>query len=411
MTLGHGGGGVEDRPDALFGGVGITLEVELDERGVLVLGDLRLGDVGDDLLVGDRLGDVGDGGLEGGIVGLGALALDEHHLARLLREAGVVEDHGGLAALAVERLGVLRLHLAERLADHEDDDDERKPAEDGGLAMPGTPVPGAGGDALGLGGQNDSSPTGVLVLDRENRLSEALDSAGVAGVSGGPALPPAGVWLSPRRWCGHHLRGWHRAGSPTRSSWSSRRSAPCGAAMTPTRSIATWSSWRRCSGRGPDMELKRSTRSGARPRSRTSSRRRSWRPRRPRGRAAAGGRGHAAAIAAWRPRGRRAWRCARPRAARARPRGARRRRGSWPSAEEEARAARARADGAEAERDAILAEARRRCASRGRRLAPSASGCSPRARGELAAAAGGPRAGRRGGSGLGAGDRGGAGGA
>ena len=42
MALGDGGGGVEDRPDALVGGLGITLEVELDERGVLVLGDLRL---------------------------------------------------------------------------------------------------------------------------------------------------------------------------------------------------------------------------------------------------------------------------------------------------------------------------------------------------------------------------------
>ena len=62
--------------------------------------------------------------------------------------------------------------------------------------------------------------------------------------SAGPDLPGTGV-----TGCGrHHLGGWHRAGSPTRSSWSSRRSAPCGAATTPTRSIVTWSWSRRCSG-------------------------------------------------------------------------------------------------------------------------------------------------------------------
>ena len=44
--------------------------------------------------------------LKAGSLALGGLALDEHHLARLLGEAGVLEDRLGAAALAVERLRV-----------------------------------------------------------------------------------------------------------------------------------------------------------------------------------------------------------------------------------------------------------------------------------------------------------------
>ena len=92
VTRGDALGGVHHGLDPLGGGLGITLEVELDQRGAAVLGHGVAGDVGDDGLLGDRLGDVGDRGLEGGIVdGLG-LALDEDHLRRLLLEAGVLVD-------------------------------------------------------------------------------------------------------------------------------------------------------------------------------------------------------------------------------------------------------------------------------------------------------------------------------
>ena len=108
-----------------------------------------------------------------------------------------------LAALAVERLGLGRRLLAERLADHEDDHDGREPAEDGGLAVPGTPVPGAGGDALGLGGQNVPLQQGGLGLGEEDRLSETFIRPGwqASGGSrmtptGGVAVPPATVWSS-----------------------------------------------------------------------------------------------------------------------------------------------------------------------------------------------------------------------
>ena len=91
---------------ASFSGLGITLEVELDERGVLVLGDLRLGDVGDVLLGGDRLGEVGDGGLEGGIAGpwrsCSARAPSRPTSPGSRRRRG---STAALTALAVQRLG------------------------------------------------------------------------------------------------------------------------------------------------------------------------------------------------------------------------------------------------------------------------------------------------------------------
>ena len=96
---------------------------------------------------------------------------------------------------------------------------------------------------------------------------------------GGPAQPPPGCGCPPATVRSSSWR-WHRAGSRTRSSWSSRRSHGSGAAMTPPRSIATSSSWRRCSARAATCSCGASW-SGARPSCAASSRRPRWRPRRP----------------------------------------------------------------------------------------------------------------------------------
>ena len=186
--------GVEDRLDAVDRGVRIALEVELDEDRVTVLGDGVGGDVGDGAVLADAGRDVVDRGLEGGVIsGLG-LALDEHHLAALLREAGVGEDRLGTAGLAVHLLRVGRGLLAERAADDERDQDECEPSEDGGLAVPGTPVPGPGGNAFGLGERHGgfTSPGGSRLVRRGSNF-RARFSPVAPGVCGVLHSPPRGT--------------------------------------------------------------------------------------------------------------------------------------------------------------------------------------------------------------------------
>ena len=71
-------------------------------------------------------------------------------------------------------------------ADDERDHDEREPSEDGGLAVPGTPVPGPGGDALGLGERHGgfTSPGGSRLVRRGSAFRAPFSAVapGVCGV-------------------------------------------------------------------------------------------------------------------------------------------------------------------------------------------------------------------------------------
>ena len=162
LDRGHGGQrGVGDRLELLELrlGVGLGRHREGHEHGAAVLGDgvrallgvERALDVLDALDALEAVDDVLDGGGDLRIVGLDrALALDEHALADLLREAGVVDDHGAPLGVAVARGGVLQLVLPDLAADHGGEDDEQDPAEDRCLSMRRAPASGARREVLGL---------------------------------------------------------------------------------------------------------------------------------------------------------------------------------------------------------------------------------------------------------------------
>src|SRR5262249_273371 len=86
-----------------------------------------------------------------------ALALDEHLLAGLVREARGVDDHVAALGLAVAGRGVLDHVLADAAPEHGGEDDERDPSEDGGLSVLRAPssdarreVPGLHGKSIGF---------------------------------------------------------------------------------------------------------------------------------------------------------------------------------------------------------------------------------------------------------------------
>jgi hypothetical protein len=68
----------------------------------------------------------------------GSLALDEHLLARAVREAGGDEHVGALGFAAAGR-GLVEIVLADLAAYHDGEDDEQDPADDGCLAVMGAP--------------------------------------------------------------------------------------------------------------------------------------------------------------------------------------------------------------------------------------------------------------------------------
>ena len=70
-----------------------------------------------------------------------ALALDQHRLLVLVGERPG-HDLRGLARIADARLVLLERDLSYLAADHEGQDHERDPAQDGGLAVPGAPAAG-----------------------------------------------------------------------------------------------------------------------------------------------------------------------------------------------------------------------------------------------------------------------------
>ena len=136
----------------------IAWDLERHERRATILGELALVAVGErglDLV--DALGGlepghrVLDGGREGGVADLhGALALDQYLLVRGLAEVGGGDRLVGGLGLAVAVVLVGDRLLADGAREEDRDDHEREPAEDGRLAMSGTPARRAGGEVLGL---------------------------------------------------------------------------------------------------------------------------------------------------------------------------------------------------------------------------------------------------------------------
>ncbi len=146
--------------DAVLGLIVVARELERDERRAAVLGELTLvvrgqrgldvADVRDRLQAGDG---VVDRGGERGIADLDrAAALDEHLLVGLVGEAAVVDRAVGDLRAAVARVRVVELLGADGASDDEGGDDERKPAEDGLLAVLRTPSRGARSEIPALQG-------------------------------------------------------------------------------------------------------------------------------------------------------------------------------------------------------------------------------------------------------------------
>ena len=145
---------VEHRADLVCGEVGVAADLELDEGRVAVRRDLaRVGRVErrthvlHDVETGDAGDDVGDRGLEGGIGRTKRRALDQDALACGLLEPGV-EDPVHAAGLAGPGgVGVDALR-SDGASDAEGDDDEREPAERGGLPVAGAPATHAGREVV-----------------------------------------------------------------------------------------------------------------------------------------------------------------------------------------------------------------------------------------------------------------------
>jgi hypothetical protein len=139
---------VEDRVDAVLGGVLVALDVEVHERRALVARDLpavrgpqRRLDVGDRREAAESLHDVLDARAERRVVDRqpGRLRLDEHLLARALVEAGVGQDAIGPTRLAGSQILVGQVLRPDGAADEHARDDERDPAPDRDPAVLGTP--------------------------------------------------------------------------------------------------------------------------------------------------------------------------------------------------------------------------------------------------------------------------------
>ena len=134
---GHGG----ERPaDELLGLLIRAGELEVDDDRAAVLGGERALDVGDALDPLQASDDVPDG--RGGLRmlgGDGALALHEHLLAGPVGEAGGLDDHVAALGLAAAPRRVVEVVLPDLAAEHGGEHDEQDPAEDGRLAVLGTP--------------------------------------------------------------------------------------------------------------------------------------------------------------------------------------------------------------------------------------------------------------------------------
>jgi hypothetical protein len=164
----RGGGGGEGWIDPVGQRVVITRDLEGDQAGPAVVGQLALVALGErrlDLVdMRHRLEarhHVLDGGVERGIADLDrALALHEHLLVRGLGEVGGGDRAVGDLGRAVAVVLVGDRALADGAAEHEGDDDEREPAEDRRLAVLGAPAARAGRDVRGLHGLKSSGEQG-----------------------------------------------------------------------------------------------------------------------------------------------------------------------------------------------------------------------------------------------------------
>ncbi len=163
----------DDGVDLLDGVVGIAADLEVDERCMPGLADLagvlgieRRLDVHDHVQGGDSGDHVLDCGREGRILDGQRLALDEHALSGRLHEF-LVEELVDAARFAHAGRGRLDLGRAADDAEREGDDDEGKPAEDGGLAVLGAPsahTPGEVGGFTWSIGRRDAAFLGCLLV-------------------------------------------------------------------------------------------------------------------------------------------------------------------------------------------------------------------------------------------------------
>ena len=112
-------------------------QVEAHEDRAAVLGGERTLDRRDAVDPLEPAHDLAGGGGRGGIAG--ALALNEHLLARALGEAGGLDDHVAALGLAAPGGRVVEVVLADAAADDHGEDDEQDPAEDGRPAVLGAP--------------------------------------------------------------------------------------------------------------------------------------------------------------------------------------------------------------------------------------------------------------------------------
>ncbi len=159
----------------------LAREREVHDHGAAVLGDglralcrvQRALDVRDAVDLPEPAHDVLHRGGDRRIIGLDrALALDEHALADRLGEARVVDDHRAALGLAVAARRLLEVLLADLAADEGGEDDEEDPADDGRLAVGGTPSAGAcrevarlhGAPGKGFEGDRCSLPAGPASL-------------------------------------------------------------------------------------------------------------------------------------------------------------------------------------------------------------------------------------------------------
>ena len=165
-----GGRGVERRVDAVLRDVVLALELEGHQRGRAVLrelavvalgvGRLDLFDVRRGLELRHDVVDRG-GELRVAVRGL-ALALHEHLLAGLLREACSRDGLVGGARLAVAHVLVRQVVHTDGAADEGGEDDEEDPTEDRALAVLCAPATGAGSEVLFRHATQGRTAPGVL---------------------------------------------------------------------------------------------------------------------------------------------------------------------------------------------------------------------------------------------------------
>src|SRR3954449_13623059 len=91
--------------------------------------------------------DFADHRSEGAVRRSGAVALDEHLLDHVLREA-VIQGARGASGLADTALGGVLGLRPKRAADHQREEHEAQPAPDRLLAMLGTPTSGSSGQSF-----------------------------------------------------------------------------------------------------------------------------------------------------------------------------------------------------------------------------------------------------------------------